>query len=139
MNNLTLISKRHQRYENGVPVMGMQYCGRALIIENADFRKLMNGAPVFPSDGFLVRMFNIDVRDENGNYQPMMQPKLMELISDNMNKVELKGIALELMGVIGADFRDYSISLHLVNRRVVKCVLHMLDRGIDIEYLDIQQ
>ena len=139
MNNLTLISKRHQRYENGVPVMGMQYCGRALIIENADFRKLMNGAPVSPSDGFLVRMFNIDVRDENGNYQPMMQPKLMELISDNMNKVELKGIALELMGVIGADFRDYSISLHLVNRRVVKCVLHMLDRGIDIEYLDIQQ
>lgn len=33
MQDLTLISKRHQRYERGVPVMGMQHCGRALIIK----------------------------------------------------------------------------------------------------------
>lgn len=75
MRDLSLISKRHQRYENGVPVMGMQYCGRALIIKNADFRQLMDGAPVSPTEGFIVRMINTDVN------QDMMQPKLMQLVS----------------------------------------------------------
>ena len=31
MQDLTLISERHQRYENNVPVMGMQFAKRALI------------------------------------------------------------------------------------------------------------
>jgi len=131
MRDLSLISKRHQRYENGVPVMGMQYCGRALIIQNADFRQLMNGAPVSPSEGFIVRMINTDVS------QDMMQPKLMQLVSDTGNKMELRGVTLRVMGAV-ADYSDYSITLNLVNRNVVKFVLHMLDRGVDIEYLDIQ-
>lgn len=138
MQNLTLISKKHQRYEHGVPVMGLQHCGRALIITNSDFRQLMNGAPVTPTEGFLVRMINTDVRDAQGNYQEMMQPKLMTLVSDTTNKIELKGVRLTMMGVNAADFSDYAITLHLINRKVAKCVLHMLDRGIDIEYLDIQ-
>ena len=138
MQDLTLISKRHQRYERGVPVMGMQHCGRALIIKNSDFRELMKGAPVTPTEGFLVRMINTDERDAMGNYQEMMQPKLMTLVSDTTNKIELKGVALTMMGIKTVDFSDYSITLHLVNRMVAKCVLHMLDRGIDIEYLDIQ-
>lgn len=131
MRDLSLISKRHQRYENGVPVMGMQYCGRALIIQNADFRQLMNGAPVSPSEGFIVRMINTDVS------QDMMQPKLMQLVSDTGNKMELRRVTLRVMGAV-ADYSDYSITLHLVNRNVVKFVLHMLDRGIDIEYMDLQ-
>lgn len=52
--------------------------------------------------------------------------------------MELRGVTLRVMGAV-ADYSDYSITLHLVNRNVVKCVLHMLDRGVDIEYLDIQQ
>lgn len=138
MQDLTLISKRHQRYESGVPVRGIQHCGRALIIKNSDFRELMNGAPVTPTEGFLVRMINTDVRDAKGNYQEMMQPKLMTLVSDIANKIELKGVALTMMGVKAVDFSDYSITLHLVNRMVAKCILHILDRGVDIEYLDIQ-
>lgn len=118
--------------------MGMQHCGRALIIKNSDFRELMKGAPVTPTEGFLVRMINTDVRDAMGNYQEMMQPQLMTLVSDTTNKIELKGVALTMMGIKTVDFSDYSITLHLVNRMVAKCVLHMLDRGIDIEYLDIQ-
>lgn len=137
MQDLTLISKRHQRYENGVPVMGIQHCGRAIIIKNANFKEMMNGAPISPTEGFLVRMLNTDIKDADGNYYEMMQPKLMQLVSNSENKTELRGVALKLMGVVGADFTDYSITLYLVNRIVVKCVLHMLDRGIDIEYLDI--
>ncbi len=68
----------------------------------------------------------------------MMQPKLMTLVSDTTNKIELKGVALTRMGIKTVDFCDYSITLHVVNPMVTKCVRHMLDRGIDIEYLDIQ-
>ncbi len=136
MRDLSLISKRHQRYENGVPVKDMQYCGRALIIQNADFRQMMDGMPVSPTEGFVVRMINTDVRDVNGNYLEMMQPKLMKLVSDTGYKMELRGVTLRFMDTV-ADYSDYSITLHLVNRNVVKCVLHILDRGIDLEY-DIQ-
>ena len=51
----------------------------------------------------------------------------------------LCGVTLKIMGVTGINFNDYAITLHLVNQKVTKCILHMLDRNIDIEYLDIQQ
>lgn len=134
MKDLSLISKRHQRYEHGMPLKGMQYCGRAIIIKNSDFRELMKGAPVTPTEGFLVRMINIDTRDSKGNYLEMMQPKLMTLTSETIDEIELRGVALTLMGITAIDFSDYSITLHIANHEVTKCVLHMLDRGIDIEY-----
>ena len=102
-----------------------------------DFCQFMK-TTVSPADGFIVRMINMDAQDANGNYRDMMQPKLMEMVSDNINRIELKGVTLKLMGVTCVDYSAYSISLHLINRKVVKCVLHMLDRGVDIEYLDIQ-
>ena len=30
--------------------------------------------------------------------------------------------------------KDYGLTLYLENRSVVKCVLHMYDRDVDIEY-----
>lgn len=139
MEDLILTSKCHKRYENGVPVMGLQHGERILAITKSDFRKLMKGAPVIPDKGYLVRMLNADIKDANGNYQEMMQPKLMQLVSDTVNKIELRGVTLKIMGVTGANFNDYAITLYLVNQKVTKCILHMLDRNIDIEYLDIQQ
>ena len=138
MKDLTLISKRHQRYEKGFPVMEIQHCGRAFIIKNSNFVELMNGAPVSPSEGFLVRLINTDNRDANGNYLEMMQPKLMEVVSRDINKIELRGVKMEIMDVIGADFSNYSMTLYLVSNKVEKCVFHLLDRHIDIEYLDIE-
>lgn len=134
MRDLTLISKKHLRYEHGVPVKGMQHCGRVMIIKNSNFSHLMNGTPVTPTEGFLVRIINTDVQ----GYPDVMQPKLMTLVSDTTNKIELKGVPLTMMGINAADFSDYAITLHLINRKVVKSVLHILDRGVDIEYLDIQ-
>ena len=119
--------------------MGLQHGERILAITKSDFRKLMKGAPVIPDKGYLVRMLNADIKDANGNYQEMMQPKLMQLVSDTVNKIELRGVTLKIMGVTGINFNDYAITLHLVNQKVTKCILHMLDRNIDIEYLDIQQ
>ena len=55
MEDLILTSKCHKRYENGLPVMGLQYSGRILAITKSDFGKLMKGAPVIPDKGYLVR------------------------------------------------------------------------------------
>lgn len=135
MVDLVLISSRHQRYENGYPVMGRQYCKRAIKIENKEFSSMFNGLSVTPKNGFLVTMWNMDGLTP----AQQMQPKLMELESDTGNKIKLRGVALEAMGVVAYDNRDYGITLYLKDRNVEKCVLHMYDRGIDIEYDQLQK
>ena len=131
MRDLTLISSRHQRYEQCVPVRGVQYCKRAIIIKNQDFRELID-IPDYLLDveGFVVKMYNMDAGDSNGYYPEMMSPKLMQMVSDKTDKIELRGVPL-------LNFSDYAITLHLINRKVDRCVLHMLDR--DIEYMDINK
>ena len=41
---------------------------------------------------------------------------------------------LKTMGIVAYDNKDYGMTLHLKNKNVVKCVLHLYDRGVDIEY-----
>lgn len=130
MVDLVLKSTHHQRYQNRVPVMGDQYCNRTIKIENKIFKELLNGLDVIPKAGFLVTMWNTDM------LVPMqhMQPKLMVMTAESDDKIVLRGIQLQAMGRIVHDNNDYGITLHLRNRKVVKCVLHMYDRGVDIEY-----
>ncbi len=52
MVDLVLKSTHHQRYQNGVPVMGAQYCNRTIKIENKVFKEMFNGLEVTPKDGF---------------------------------------------------------------------------------------
>ncbi|MBR5603913.1 MAG: hypothetical protein IKW51_06865 [Bacteroidales bacterium] len=130
MQDLVLKSTHHQRYQNGIPVMGSQYCNRTIKIENKEFKTMFNGLDVTPQKGFLITMWNMDLPT------PMqhMQPKLMEMVADMGDKILLHGVTLKAMGVVVFDNKDYGITLHLKNRNVVKCVLHLLDRGVDIEY-----
>ena len=130
MQDLVLKSTHHQRYQNGIPVMGSQYCNRTIKIENKEFKTMFNGLDVTPQKGFLITMWNMDLPT------PMqhMQPKLMEMVADMGDKILLHGVTLKAMGVVVFDNKDYGITLHPKNRNVVKCVLHLLDRGVDIEY-----
>lgn len=130
MQDLVLKSTHHQRYQNGVPVMGSQYCNRTIKIENKVFKEMFNGLDVTPKEGFLVTMWNMDIPVPT----QQMQPKLMVMTADTGDKIVLRGIQLQAMGVVAYDNKDYGITLHLRNRNVVKCVLHMYDRGVDIEY-----
>lgn len=130
MVDLVLKSTHHQRYQNGIPVMGSQYCNRTIKIENKVFKEMFNGLDVSPKEGFLVTMWNMDTLTPT----QQMQPKLMVMISDMGDKIELRGVQLKAMGVVAYDNKDYGITLHLKNRNVVKCTLHMYDRGVDIEY-----
>lgn len=130
MLDLVLKSTHHQRYQNGVPVMGPQFCNRMITIENKVFKDMFNGLDVTPQKGFLVTMWNTDMPTPT----QQMQPKLMEMVADTGDKILLRGVVLKAMGVVAYDNKDYGITLHAKNRQVVKCVLHMYDRGIDIEY-----
>ena len=130
MQDLVLKSTHHQRYQNGVPVMGSQYCNRTIKIENKVFKEMFNGLDVTPKEGFLVTMWNMDTPTPT----PQMQPKLMEMVSDMGDKILLRGVTLKAMGVVAYDNKDYGITLHLKNRNVLKCVLHLYDRDVDIEY-----
>lgn len=130
MQDLVLKSTHHQRYQNGIPVMGSQYCNRTIKIENKVFKEMFNGLDVTPKEGFLVTMWNMDMPVPT----QQMQPKLMEMVADMGDKILLHGVTLKAMGVVAFDNKDYGITLYLKNRNVVKCVLHLLDRGVDIEY-----
>lgn len=130
MQDLVLKSTHHQRYQNGVPVMWSQYCNRTIKIENKVFKEMFNGLDVTPKEGFLVTMWNMDMPVPT----QQMQPKLMVMSADTGDKILLRGVQLQAMGVVAYDNKDYGITLHLKNRDVVKCVLHMYDRGVDIEY-----
>lgn len=130
MVDLVLKSTHHQRYQNGIPVMGSQYCSRTIKIENKVFKDMFNGLDVNPKEGLLVTMWNMDMPTPT----QQMQPKLMVMVADTGDKIELRGVQLKAMGVVAYDNKDYGITLHLRNRNVVKCTLHMYDRGVDIEY-----
>lgn len=130
MVDLVLKSTHHQRYQNGVPVMGSQYCNRTIKIENKVFKEMFNGLEVTPKEGFLVTMWNMDTLTPI----QQMQPKLMEMVADMGDKILLRGVTLKTNGIVAFDNKDYGMTLHLRNRNVVKCTLHLLDRGVDIEY-----
>lgn len=135
MVDLILNSSHHQRYENGIAVMGDQYCNRTIKIENKIFKDIFKGLDVTPKEGFLVTMWNMDMPTP----MQQMQPKLMEMVADTGDKILLRGVTLKAMGTVAYDNKDYGITLFLKNRQVEKCVLHMYDRGIDIEYVGLVQ
>ena len=128
--DLVLKSTHHQRYQNDVPVMGPQYCNRQIKIEHKIFKDMFNGLEVNPKEGFIVTMWNTDLEPPTQH----MQPKMMKMAYDFGDEILLQGVALEAMGRVMHNDRDYGITLHLENRDVVKCVLHMYDREVDIEY-----
>lgn len=132
MVDLYLPFTRHQRYQNGIPVMGEQFCGRAFSIQNKDFGEVLklNGQSVKPKTGFLVRLINTDINQDN------MMPKFMEIVSDDGDAILLKGVSLEIMGmkIPSVDHKDYGIKLILKDRKVFKTILYMFDRNISIEY-----
>jgi hypothetical protein len=130
MVDLVLKSTHHQRYQNGIPVMGNQYCNRIIKIENKIFKDMFDGLDVSPKEGFFVTMWNTDMPTPIQH----MEPKLMEMVADMGDKILLRGIVLKAMGSVLFNFNKYGITLHLKDRIVVKCVLHLYDRDVDIEY-----
>jgi hypothetical protein len=111
-------------------VLGRQFCDRAIIVQNRQFSEVLRGLPVEPKEGFLVRLINMDIN------QDQMMPKFMTMVSDTGNSILLKGVSLKVMGneFPAGDHKDYGLRLELRNRNVVKAILYMYDRNTEIEY-----
>jgi hypothetical protein len=122
-------SNCHQRYQNGSEVMGLQQCIRTVRVE-----KNTNGCSGYrlsPGDGYIVKIYNDDLG------KPNMSDKPMRIVSKTSTKVELRGFPIEAQTPFGwqeVDYRDYGFTIYYTNGKVSKCVLHMFDRNVDLEY-----
>lgn len=112
-------SSDHLRYENGRHVSGPHGgAPRAIKVE----------PNISGNEGFTVTMFNTT----GGQAVVQMAPKQMKLIRADNKKIEMKGYGYDQMG---SSFADYGLTIFLEGQRIEKCILHMYDRGFDIEYL----
>ncbi len=123
-------STQHHRYQDGAPVGDLQQCVRTLTVE-----KNVNGCKgykITPGVGYIVKLFNDDLG------RPQMSDKPMKVVSKTAPKVELRGYPLEAMGPFGwmdVDYSDYGLTVYYKNDEVDKCVFHMFDRNVDLEYV----
>lgn len=128
-------STSHLRFENGVPVNGIQKCNRAIKIE--DSSNGCNGYDRVDSDGYIVSILNLDQPHPvwGGNYQ--MSPKPMRLVRKDSSTVALRGysvLAQTPFGWMDVDLSDYGVTLYAENDEIVMCRLDMFDRNTYIEY-----
>lgn len=112
-------SSDHLRYENGRHVSGPHGgAPRAVKVE----------ANISGNEGYTVTMFNTD----GGQAVVQMAPKQMKLVGADSEKIQLKGYGRDAMG---ASFADYGLTIYHDDGSIEKCILHMFDRNVDIEYL----
>jgi hypothetical protein len=123
--NLNFIFKSpdHLRYENGIHVAGPHGgAGRAVKVE----------PNVSGYEGYTVTIFNLDGNHPVWQNNIQMAPKQMKIVQQTNDKVVLRGYGHDMMG---ASFADYGLTILFVNNQVNKCILHMHDRKVDLEYL----
>lgn len=116
-------SSDHLRYQNGEHVSG----------PHGGARRAVKVEPnISGNEGYTVTLYNLDGNHPVWQNNVQMAPKQMKIISQSEEKIELRGFGHDMMG---ASFSDYGLSIYYENGNVNKCLLHMHDRGVDIEYL----
>lgn len=116
-------SPDHIRYEHGNHVAGPHgSANRAVKVEPN-----INGG-----DGYTITVYNLDGNHPVWQNNVQVAPKQMKIMQQLPNKVVLRGYGYDRMG--GA-FDDYGLTVHFANGDVSKCILHLHDRNVDIEYL----
>jgi hypothetical protein len=122
-------SNEHQRYESGIPVMGLQKCLRTIQIEvNNEGCQVYN---IEPGDGYILKIFNDDTQTS------LMSAKPMRLHNHTENTIELRGYPLMALSPFGwqpVDYSSYSFVIYVNNGIISKCEMRMLDRDLVIEY-----
>lgn len=118
------ISSDHIRYQNGVNVSGHNYdCHRKVRIEKS----------ITDDEGYTVTIFNEDAIHPVWRNNVQMSPKKMHIVKVTAECIELRGFGFDQMGF---PFNNYGMSVYFHENKIVKCVLHMFDRGITLEYLE---
>lgn len=135
--NFVFKSPDHLRYENGKHVSGPHGgAGRAIKVEpNTEG---CEGYNIRIGDGYILTIYNLDGNHPVWQNNVQMTPKPMRIVSQTPEKIVLRGYPVQAKGPFGwVEFNgaDYGMSILLKNGEIDKCILHMHDRRVDIEYL----
>lgn len=115
-------SSDHIRYENGVHVSGPHGgAPRAVKVE----------PNISGGRGYTVTIYNTD-----DQYVVQMTPKQMEIIKQDNNQIILRGFGSDLFG---GSFADYGLTINYIENEIENCILHLLDRNVDIKYLKLEK
>lgn len=118
--NFVFHSSDHLRYENGIHTSGPHGgAPRAIKVE----------PNISGNEGFTVTMYNTD----GGQANVQMAPKQMRVVERDNHKIQLKGYGNDALGF---SFADYGLTIYHNDGNIEKCILHMHDRNVDIEYLN---
>jgi tetratricopeptide (TPR) repeat protein len=135
ISNVTFVSDSHQRYENGLPVRGLQQCRRDIRIEaNTNG---CEGYKIVEGEEYIITIFNLDGNHPMWGNNVQVTPKPMKIISQTDEQTVLRGYRCEAMSPFGwIDFNgaDYGMTIFHKCGEIDKCTLHMHDRNADIEY-----
>lgn len=116
-------SSNHIRYENNIHVSGPHGgARRAIKIE----------PNINDNEVYTITIYNLDGKHPVWQNNVQMTPKQMKVKQTETNKILLVGYGYDAMG---ESFSDYGLTIILKEKNIEKCILHMYDRNIDIEYL----
>jgi hypothetical protein len=135
--NFIFRSSDHLRYQNGEHVSG-PHGGAARAVKIEPNVNGCEGYDVNPGDGYIVTIFNLDGNHPVWQNNVQMAAKPMRIVSQSQDRIELRGFPVLAMAPFGwVDFngQDFGLSIFYNNNEPVKCILHMFDRLVDIEYL----
>lgn len=117
------LSSDHVRYQNKVNVSGHNYnCHRKVRIEKS----------ITGGEGYTVSIFNEDGIHPMWGNNVQMSPKRMHVARMVEGCVELRGFGTDAMGF---PFNNYGMTVYHNGSRIIRCVLHMFERSVDLEYL----
>jgi len=115
-------SSDHLRFQNGVHVAGPHGGARRAIKVEPNIEG---------HEGYTVTIFNLDGNHPLWQNNVQMAPKQMKLLKQEGNKIVLRGYGHD---ALGGSFADYGITIFVEGDEINKCILHMHDRGVDVEY-----
>lgn len=130
-------SSDHLRYENGVHVAG-PHGGANRAVKVEPNLNGCNGYNIPSGEGYIVTIYNLDGPHPIWQNNVQMSPKPMQVVSQSADKIVLRGYPVQAMSPFGwIDFngQDYGLTIYLKNEEVDKCMLHMHNRKVDLEYL----
>ena len=123
-------SNTHQRYEQGTPVRGEQLgCYRNVVIE----KNISGGI------GYSVSVTNPDAIPGSWGATPM-GTKPMKIISVLPGKIIMHGYGYDKTAVAmgipisAATFENYGMTIYHNSQNITRCVIHMIERNVDIDY-----
>lgn len=129
LGELKFSSNTHQRYENGNPIKEAQHgCNRDIIITHN----------ISGNIGYSVKILNSD--SQNSFLGETMSSKPMKIVEHSDNIIHMRGYGYDnnaiAMGISlkEASFENYGLSIYHDGIEIKKCVIHMFDRNVDIEY-----